>query len=268
MTASDSSRADIAPSVESNEVVASVTAQASFARNITTELVATTLLMLAGPGALALSNGSIGDLGVALSFGLAIAISIGVIGAVANPVFTLALLVVREIPVREAIGDWIGQFAGGILGAALIFGLNGLTRVSAGANGWDRNGFAGLGTVMAAELVFGAVIVVVFLSSIGQGFSTGTIAAFTGGAYAIASLILLGLDGAGLNPARSVGSAIFSDTDPNALGQLWVFVLVPLVAAVAAVFVWLAIDDAEVDDTIFDETFVDDLGDRVDGTVD
>ena len=50
---------------------------------------------------------------------------------------------------------------------------------------------------------------------------------------------------------------------------MWVFVVVPLVAAVAAVFVWLAIDDAEVDDTIFDETFIDDAqnaltGDRSD----
>ncbi len=244
----------------------SATATTSVARNVTTELVATTLLMLAGPGAIVLSRGTIDELGVALSFGVAMAIAIGVIGAVANPIFTLALLVVREITPAEAIGDWVGQLAGGVLGAALVFGMNDLTRVSDGSNGWDRDGFASLGTVIAAELVFGIVVVVVLLSSISKGLATSSIAAFTGGTYAIAHLVLLGIDGGGLNPARSIGSALFST---DAIGQVWVFVLVPLVAAVAAVFVWLAIDDAEVDDTVFDDTFVDDAqnvltGDRTD----
>lgn len=228
------------------------------ARNISTELVATTLVMLAGPGVLTLTSGGVGDLGAALAFGAAIAIAIGVLGAVANPMFTLALLVVREITAREAVGDWIGQLLGGVLGGALIFGINDLTRTSGGANGWDRNGFGGLGSVISAELIFGVVVVVVLLSSISKGFSMSSIAMFTGAAYGVAHLVLLDLDGGGINPARSVGAAIFSDTDPNALAQLWVFILVPLVAAIAGVFVWLAIDDAEIDDTIFDETFVDD----------
>ena len=241
---------------------------ATMTRNISTELVATTLVMLAGPGVLALTSGGVGDLGVAVSFGIAMAIAIGVLGAVANPMFTLALLVVREITVREALGDWIGQVLGGVLGGALIFGINDLTRVERGANGWDRNGFGELGSVISAELVFGVVVVLVLLSSISKGFSMAAIATFTGAAYAVAHLVLLDLDGGGVNPARSIGSAIFSDTDPNALGQLWVFVVVPLVAAVAAVFVWLAIDDAEVDDTIFDDTLVDDAQNALTGDPD
>jgi len=247
MTSSDLAPPPGDPTAPTDDIPTQI-GDASVMRNVATETTGTTLLMLAGPGALALTNGSISELGVALSVGIALAISIGVIGAVANPIFTLALLVVREVSVREAMGDWVGQLLGGVIGGALIFGINDLTRVSAGANGWDRSGFNGLGSVMAAELVFGVVIVVVLLSSISQGFSTAAIATFTGGAYAIAHLVLLGIDGGGLNPARSIGSAIFSDTEPNALGQLWVFVVVPLVAAVAAVFVWLAIDDAELDD--------------------
>ena len=118
---------------------------------------------------------------------------------------------------------------------------------------------------LAAELIFGVVVVVVLLSSISKGFALSSIAMFTGAAYAVAHLVLLDLDGGGINPARSIGSAVFADTDPNALGQLWVFVIVPLVAAVAAVFVWLAIDDAEVDDTLFDDTFVDDAQNALTG---
>ena len=235
------------------------------ARNVMTELVATSLVMLAGPGAIVLSGGAISALAVALSFGAAMAIAIGVLGAVANPMFTLALVLVREISPRDAVGDWTGQVLGGVVGAALIWGINDLTRAGVGANGWDRNGFGALGSVIAAELVFGVFLVVVLLASISRGLSTAAIATFTGAMYAMAMLVLRSIDGGGLNPARSIGSAIFSDTDPNALAQLWVFVLVPLVASFAAVFVWLAIHDAEVDDTVFDETVLDDAQNLVTG---
>lgn len=235
------------------------------ARNISTETIATVLVMLAGPGVLALSGGSVGDLGAALAFGAALALAIGVLGAVANPMFTLALLVVREITVREAVGDWIGQVLGGVIGGALIFAINDWTRLERGANGWDRNGFGALGSVISAELVFGVLIVVVLLSTISKGFSMASIAMFTGVAYAVAHLVLIDIDGGGLNPARSIGAALFSDTSPNAIGQVWVFVLVPLVAAVAGVLVWLAVDDAEVDDTIFDDTFLDKAQNRLTG---
>ena len=46
-------------------------------------------------------------------------------------------------------------------------------------------------------------------------------------------------------------------TDPNALGQVWVFVVVPLLASFAGLLVWLAISEATIDETILDETFVD-----------
>jgi aquaporin Z len=239
--------------------------QQPIARNVMTELVGTSLVMLAGPGAIVLSGGAISDLAVALSFGAAMAIAIGVIRAVANPMFTLALVLIREISPRDAVGDWTGQALGGIIGGALIWGINDLDRAGVGANGWDRNGFGELGSVIAAELVFGVFLVVVLLAAISQRHSTAAIAAFTGGMYAVGMLVLRGIDGGGLNPARSIGSAIFSDTDPNALAQLWVFVLVPLVAAFAAVFVWLAIDDADLDDTVFDETILDDAQNLVTG---
>jgi aquaporin Z len=226
-------------------------------RNVGSEFFGTVLLMLAGPGLIVLGAGRVDTLAVALSFGAALAISIGVIGAVANPAFSLALMIVREISPREAVEDWIGQLLGGVVGAALIWGINDTTRVAIGANGWDRGGLSELGSVVAAELVFTIVVIVVFLSAISQGLSRSAIAAFTGLASAVAHLVTLGISGGGLNPARSFGSAIFSDGDPNPFGQVIVFIVVPMIAAVAAVFIWLAIDDADVDDTMFDETIVD-----------
>ncbi len=237
-------------------------------RNVGSELVATTIVMLAGPGVLVLSKNEVGTLGAAIGFGAAMALAIGVIGALANPALTLSMLIAREVSPAEAAGDWIGQFLGGIVGAAMIWGINDQVRVAAGSNGWDRNGLSGPGAVVAAELVFTVVVVVVLLSAISQGLSRSAIAGFTGLAFTVGYLVLIPIDGGGLNPARSLGSAIFSDTDPNALGQVWVFLVVPLVGAAAAVFVWLAIDEATVDDTVFDETILDDAADLLDGTPD
>lgn len=247
---------------------ANMPAATSPARNVGSELVATAIVMLAGPGVLVLSKGEVGTLGAAIGFGAAMAIAIGVIGAVANPAFTMAMLIAREVTPAEAVGDWAGQLLGGIVGAAMIWGINDQTRVAAGANGWDRDGLSGAGSVIAAEVVLAVVVIVVLLSAISQGLSRSAIAGFTGLAYGAAHLVLIPISGGGLNPARSLGSAIFSDTDPNALGQVAVFVLVPLVGAAAAVFVWLAIDEATVDDTVFDETFLDDAADLLDGTPD
>jgi aquaporin Z len=241
------------------------------ARNIGAEFVATTIVMLAGPGLLVLGDESTGTLGAAIGFGAATALAIGVIGAVANPMFTLALFFTRGITGREAVTDWIGQFLGAIFGGALIFGINETDRLSVGTNGWEPTGdlgiqltgFSTLGSVIAAELVVGTLVTVVLLSSISQQRSNAAIAAFTGLGTTVGALLLIPISGAGFNPARSVGTAIFADTDPNALGQLWVFVLAPLVAALAGTLVWLAIDDAEIDDTVFDDTILDDAADHL-----
>ncbi len=237
----------------------------STGRLVASEFVGTTIVMLAGPGVIVFGGAGVGELGVAISFGLAMAISIGVIGAVANPIFSLALLLARQITTREAVSDWVGQLLGGIFGAALIFGINDTNRIPGAANGWDRFGFGELGSVMAAEFVLSIVVVTVLLSAISQQRSNVAVAGFTGAAYTLAMLFLLPLDGGGINPARSLGSAIFADVTPNALGQVWLFVVVPAVGAVCALFVWLAIDDSTIDDTLLDDTIFEDLADAVTG---
>lgn len=250
--------------------------ESSTGRLVAAEFVGTTIVMLGGPGLMIVGGDEIGTLGVAIGFGLAIAIAIGVIGAVANPMFSLALWFARGISSRELLSDWAGQFLGAIFGAALVFGLNDMTRFSTGTNGWDPgrvddgvdlginlSGFADLGTVLAAELVIGTVVVVVLLSAISQQGTSGAAAAFTGAAYALGTLFLLGISGSGMNPARSVGVAVFGDTDPNALGQVWAFVLVPVGSAFAGTLVWLLIDDATIDDTVFDDSFLEVVSDAV-----
>lgn len=238
------------------------------------EAVGTALVVLGGPGLLLFGGPDLGTLGVAIGFGASLAIAIGVLGAVANPMFSLALWFARAISLREAIADWIGQFAGGIAGGAILWALSDTERFSAGVNGWQPDDgvflgvdltspFAGLGVVIAAELVFGVILTIVLLSSIKEQRANAATAAFVGAANVVATLFLLNVSGAGLNPARSFGVALFADTDPNALGQVWVFIIVPILAAVGGLLVWLAIDEATIDDTVFDDTVLESVSDAV-----
>jgi aquaporin Z len=253
--------------------------ETSAGRNVAAEFVGTTIVVLAGPGLLVLGDDDVGTVAVALGFGLATALAIGVIGAVANPMFSVALWFSKGITGRDLVSDFAGQFLGALFGAALVFGLDDATRFATGTNGWEPRddvalgvdlginptGFAELGVVLAAELVMGTIVVIVLLSSISQQRSSAAVAAFTGGAVVVASLFLLGISGVGINPARSLGTAVFADTDPNALGQVWVFVLLPIACAFIGTLVWLLIDDATIDETRFDDTFLEDASDAVTG---
>lgn len=245
-------------------------AQPGAARNVAAEFVGTTLVMLGGPGLIVLGRG-VSRVEFAIGFGLATAISIAVIGAVANPMFSFALWFARAIRGSELLFDWLGQFLGALFGALVLFGLNDLDRFATGINGWQPGdsvppgvdldvhitGFANLGVVVGAELIVCTLIVVVLLSAIREQPSNAASAAFVGAAMTLAALFLFPISGAGLNPASSLAMAIFADTDPNALGQVWVFVVVPLLASFAGLLVWLAISEATIDDTVLDETFVD-----------
>lgn len=251
----------------------------SAARLAAAEFVGTALVVLGGPGLLVLGGPELGQLGAAIGFGASLAIAIGVLGAVANPMFSLALWLARAITRKELFSDWIGQILGGLFGGAVLWGLTNTEGLTTGVNGWQPGDgvdsgldlgvttgpFAELGVVLAAEFVFAILLVVVLLSAVREQRSNAATAAFVGAAATVATLFLLPISGSGLNPARSLGVAVFSDTDPNALGQVWLFIVIPIVAAVAGLFVWLAISEATVDDTAFDGTFVDDLSDRLPG---
>ena len=218
---------------------AMVTTAPATGRLFAAEFVGTTLVMLAGPGLIDPRRRRHSRLELALGFGVATAIAIGVIGAVANPMFSLALWFARAISGRELGIDVIGQLCGAVFGGAVLFALR---HSFAGAtNGYDPGdldrrrlgfdlGFADLGVVLGR--------------GVGDGGDRGDRAAvgdrratvqrrrrrFRRRAVTLAALFLQPISGVGINPARSLGTAIFADTDPNALGQLWLFIVIPVSA--------------------------------------
>ncbi|MDQ3390694.1 MAG: aquaporin [Actinomycetota bacterium] len=241
------------------------------------EFIGTSVLVMGGPGAAILAGPQIGLLGISLAFGISVIAMAYVIGPVSgchiNPAVTLAMLMTRKVSTRQAVFSWIGQVLGGIFGAAVIYGIasgrDGFERGGFASNGWDRDSFSGLGSTMVVEIVFTALFVVIVLATTSRRFAPGMGGLVAGLTLTLIHLVTIPVDNTSVNPARSLATAIFADTDPNALGQLWAFIVFPLLGSLVGVIVWLLIDqDFGLEDTMLDNEPFRDTRDAADNLVD
>jgi aquaporin Z len=185
-----------------------------------------------------------GTVGVALAFGLvllALAYAFGpVSGTHVNPAVTLAMVLARRMPGSEAIGYVLAQFAGAIAGGAVLklfvssFGVTDRTG-GLGTNAYG-NGAINLAGAFVLEALLTAAFVMVILLVTERVASPGFAGLAIGLALTAVHLVGIPLTGTSVNPARSFGPALFAGGD--ALGQVWLFILAPLIGAVLAVGVW------------------------------
>ncbi|AXK32187.1 MIP family channel protein [Streptomyces armeniacus] len=209
------------------------------------ECLGTLLLVFFGVGAAVLASEYIGTLGIALTFGLvllALAYSLGAVsGCHVNPAVTLGMLVAKRIDLTLAVRYWAAQVVGAILGALLLFlvakqvpGIE--TDDSFGSNGFGDRSAVQINTFGAftAEIVLTFLLVFVVLSVTHRVAVTGFDGLPIGMALAVVHLVGIPLTGTSVNPARSIGPALFAGG--AALTQLWLFLIAPLVGgALAAV---------------------------------
>ncbi|GHF39987.1 hypothetical protein GCM10010218_21680 [Streptomyces mashuensis] len=212
-------------------------------RSIAAEFIGTAALVFFAVGSVALAADFIGVLGIALAFGftlLALAYALGPIsGCHVNPAVTLGMLLQRRISVTTAIEYWIAQLLGGILGAAVLFVLAkqvpGLkTEGAFGSNGYGDRSAVHLttGGAFLAEVVLTFLLVFVVLSVTHRVAVVGFQGLAIGLALAVVHIVGVPLTGTSVNPARSLGPALFAGG--AALSQLWLFIIAPLVGAVLA----------------------------------
>jgi aquaporin Z len=247
----------------------------SYAPIAAAEFVGTAVLIMLGPGAAILAP-DVGIIGIALAFGFALLIMAYVIGPISgchiNPAVTLGMLLTNKIRVRQAVYAWIAQVLGGIFGAVVIYGIasgrDGWERGGFASNGWDRDGYSGLGAAIVVEIVFTALLVFVILTTTGRRFAPGFGGLTIGITLAVIHLVTIPVDGTSVNPARSIATAIFADTSPSALSQLWVFIIFPLIGAVVGVFVWLLVDEATLESTMLDTDMLRKTRDTLDDAID
>ncbi|NHA66677.1 aquaporin [Phycicoccus flavus] len=189
----------------------------------------------------ALSVG-VGYLGVAAAAGLgfaAMAYAVGhVSGAHFNPAVTVGAAVARRFEWRDVPGYLGAQVAGGLLAGLAVWSISrgrlGGRSGGLAATGWGEHSPGGytLMAVLVAEVLLTAVLVYVVLGATDSRSPDGVEPLAIGAAYAVVHLLALPLSGAGLNPARSTGVAVFAGD--GALPQLWLFWVAPLLGAAIA----------------------------------
>lgn len=181
-----------------------------------------------------------GSVGIGLSFGIAVvamAYAIGpVSGAHLNPAVTLGAWLAGRIPAGDVIPYWIAQVLGGILGAIVLYiiasGAAAGAPANLAANGWDP--VAGYSTTAAliTEIVATFVFVTVILGVTNAKHTTMLAGLGIGLTLAALHFCFIPVSGNSLNPARSIGPALFSGS--AAIGQLWLYILAPLVGGALA----------------------------------
>jgi aquaporin Z len=207
------------------------------------EAIGTFVLTFLGCGA-AVSLGCSADntaavVGTAIAFGLTVVAMAYTIGGISgchiNPAITLGVLCSGRMSVKDAVGYWIGQVAGGIIAGALLCGIYGAP------SGLGANGIAGidnnvmLGLVVEAVLTF--IFVLVVLGSTDEKKGAGAFAGLAIGlSLTLIHLVGIHFTGTSVNPARSIGPALF--VGGEALANLWIFIVAPLVGGACAALCW------------------------------
>jgi len=209
------------------------------------EFIGTFVLVLFGCGSAATAGGELGYLGIALAFGLSIVAMAYVIGPISgchiNPAVSLAMFMSRKLKGTDFIGYVISQILGAIAASALLYAII----VSAGmpTTGLGQNGFGpgyGIGITAFMAVIVEVVLTFVFIYTIlgvtsneSNGNITGLVIGLT---LAFVHILGIALTGTSVNPARSLGPALL--LGGQALSQLWVFLIAPLVGSALAFAVY------------------------------
>ena len=205
-------------------------------KNLAAEFVGTFALIFIGAGALAIGQANL--VGVALAHGLVIvafAYAYGHIsGTHINPAVTLGLLIAGEIEFVVAIGYWIVQFLGGILGAIVLnavlpdAGDLGVTILGEGV---------GVGQGLVVEIVLTFFLVNTIFNTAVSG-KAGNFAGLAIGLTLVLCILMGGpLTRASLNPARTLGPAVVSGN----YADIWLYFVGPLVGAILAALLYIGV---------------------------
>jgi len=211
-------------------------------RKLLAEVLGTFILVFFGTATAVLGGGiaGIGITGIALAFGLTIiaaAYSIGTVsGAHLNPAVSVAMWVNKRLSSRELINYIAGQIIGAIIASALLWFI--LTSADQATANFGQNGFGNLGMVGAfvVELVLTFIFVLVIVTVTSHRKGNAKLAGIVIGlTLTLVHLVGIPLTGTSVNPARSLGPALFAGGE--ALEQVWLFIAAPLIGGVLAAIV-------------------------------
>ena len=214
------------------------------------EMVGTMVLVLMGCG-VAVSLGCEPLLnipavvGTALAFGLSVVAMAYTIGGISgchiNPAITLGVWVSGRMPAKEAGLYILFQIIGAVIGSSLLY----LLTSNAGLSGTGANdlqyGVSEVGGLLA-EVIFTCVFVLVVLGATSKtnGATNNLAGLAIGLALVLVQLVCIRYTGTSVNPARSIGPALFEGG--TALTNLWIFIVGPFAGGLLAALIWKVIE--------------------------
>jgi len=215
------------------------------------EFIGTFALVLIGcgtivVGGMAAGATAINELAIALAFGLSIvamAYGIGQIsGCHVNPAVSFGVFAAGRMTVKELLTYWVAQLAGAVVAAFVLYLI-----LSGKASGW--NGALGQTTwseynalsAFIFELIGSFLFLVCILGVTQRGAPVELAGIVIGLSLAAIHLAGINISGSSVNPARSLGPAIVGFAhNPEALKQIWLYILAPLLGAGAAGYLFRA----------------------------
>lgn len=215
------------------------------------ELVGTFVLTLLGCGA-AVALGCSDDntaavVGTAFAFGLAVVAMAYTIGGISgchiNPAITLGVFLSGRMNAKDCGMYMIFQVIGALLAAAVLAGIVSTAGLDVATHTGANGAPFGVTNALLVEIVLTALFVLVVLGATAK--TNGATNNFAGLAIGL-SLVLIHLvgihfTGTSVNPARSIGPAIFAQGE--ALANVWIFIVGPLVGGAIAAGIWKVIDE-------------------------
>ena len=231
------------------------------------EFIGTFALVLFGCGTAVIAGmgsgaTSVDVLGIAMAFGLAIVAMAYGIGQVScchiNPAVSFGVLVAGRMTTQDFITYVIAQILGAIAGAVVLYFI-----LSGKASGWSgglgQNGWGpgylgeySMGAALIYEIVATFLFLVCILGVTQRGAPVGLAGLAIGLTLVAIHLLGINITGTSVNPARSLGPALVgAGTNPQALAQVWLFIVAPLIGAGVAGYLFksgiLAADDVVPD---------------------
>lgn len=228
-------------------------------KKVVAEAIGTFVLVFAAVGTAVFAGDKVGNLGVALAFGLTLLFLVYAIGPISgchvNPAVTVGQALLGKLTVKMAAVYIVAQVIGGLVAGAVLYAVanslpsydravNGL-----GGNGWGphspsaikgplggvlENGY-GIGAAILIEVLLTALLVFVVLASTDQISDVPLAGVSIGFTLAVIHLVSIPIDNTSVNPARSLAVAPWQ---PGALGQVWLFIVFPLVGGALGALVY------------------------------
>lgn len=212
------------------------------------ELIGTLVLVLFGCGSAAIAGDALGTLGIALAFGLSIVAMAYVIGNTSgchiNPAVSLGLLIDGRLEAKDFVCYVVAQCIGAIIGIAILAfligqtNLGGIATTGLGANGFGAASTVGISMIgaLVTEIILTFVFVFTILGVTDSEKTSGIAGIVIGLTLTFVHIMGIPLTGTSVNPARSLAPALFLGGE--ALSQVWVFIVGPLVGAAIAACVY------------------------------